>query len=325
MSLANKYRPQTFDEIIEQKHIVPILKANILKWTNVNYLLYWPRWTWKTTSARLIAKWLNCLNLKDWNPCNECTNCIAINNNTTMDVIEIDAASHTWVDNIREEIIEKEMYRPTMLKKKVYIIDEVHMLSKWAFNALLKIMEEPQDYICFILATTEIHKVPDTIISRCQVFNFKKINQESIIKHLEEIAKKENLNYTIEWLELIAKVSEWCMRDAIKYLDQISVLDKIDWPSVSKFLWIVGNQKIEEFIELIKKNIRSDIFKFLEELQNNWTNLTEFAKDILNYCDQNFTKDIEFYSKLSQKIKNIYMEIKNYPQEILAYKVEFSK
>ncbi len=325
MSLANKYRSKTFDEMVWQKHIIPILKANVVKWININYLLYWPRWTWKTSSARLLAKWINCLNTKDGNPCNQCENCQAINNQQTVDIVEIDAASHTWVDNIREEIIDKEMYRPNLLKTKVYIIDEVHMLSKWAFNALLKIMEEPQDYMCFILATTEIHKVPDTIISRCQVFNFKRIVEDLIVNHLSEISKKEKLTYSEEGLALIAKVSDGCMRDAIKYLDQISVLDDINEQTVSKFLGIVGNSSIQKFIEMVQKNNKSELFWFLDELQTNWTDLTQFAKDILDYCNENFLSDIEFFTKFSEQIKNIYLNLKRYPQPILAYKVEFGK
>ena len=155
MSLANKYRPKTFDEMIWQEHIIDILKAQMQSRDVVhhNYLLFWPRWTWKTSSARLIAKALNCLDLQNGNPCNHCANCELINNGTSLDYVEIDAASHTGVDNIREEIIDKASYPPTTLKKKIYVIDEVHMLSKWAFNALLKTIEEPKWNVCFIFAT----------------------------------------------------------------------------------------------------------------------------------------------------------------------------
>lgn len=146
MSLANKYRPQTFDEMIGQEHISDILKAQMIARDKIhhNYLLFWPRGTGKTTSARLIVKGLNCLNLQNGNPCNECSNCQLINAGTSLDYTEIDAASHTGVDNIREEIIDKALYPPTTLQKKIYVIDEVHMLSKGAFNALLKTIEEPK-------------------------------------------------------------------------------------------------------------------------------------------------------------------------------------
>lgn len=138
--------------------------------------------------------------------------------------MEIDAASHTGVDNIREEIIDKALYPPTALKKKIYVIDEVHMLSKGAFNALLKTIEEPKNNVCFIFATTEIHKVPDTIISRCQVFNYRKVPNEAMINHLEKICQAEQLHYQENALEIIANISEGCVRDAVKYVDQVSIL-----------------------------------------------------------------------------------------------------
>jgi len=199
MSLYLKYRPQTFDEVTWQKHITEILKKQIeTKNTMHNYLFFGPRGTGKTTNARILAKAVNCLNPINWNPCNQCINCKLINENKTIDFVEIDAASHTQVDNIREEIIEKAPYPPTQLKKKVYIIDEVHMLSKAAFNALLKIMEEPPEYLMFILATTEINKIPDTIVSRCQIFNFKKLTKDEILQRLEYIAQKENILAVVE-------------------------------------------------------------------------------------------------------------------------------
>jgi DNA polymerase-3 subunit gamma/tau len=148
-----------------------------------NYLLYGPRGTGKTSTARIYAKALNCENLQDGNPCNACTSCLLIQNNATVDFIEIDAASHTGVDNV--------------LRKKVYIIDEVHMLSKGAFNALLKTMEEPKPYLCFILATTELNRVPETIVSRCHVFNFKKIPDDLMIARLSYIADQENIQTEI--------------------------------------------------------------------------------------------------------------------------------
>jgi DNA polymerase-3 subunit gamma/tau len=193
-SLANKYRPSTFDQLVEQSHIVDVLKAQLLNGhSHSNYIFFGPRGTGKTTTARIFAKALNCPhNAKHaGNPCGECESCLMISANKAVDIVEIDAASYTGVDNIRDEIISKASYPPAALKRKVYIIDEVHMLSKGAFNALLKIMEEPPVYLTFILATTEIHKVPETIISRCQLFQFRKLSYDAIVTQLEKICNTE--------------------------------------------------------------------------------------------------------------------------------------
>jgi DNA polymerase-3 subunit gamma/tau len=203
MSLANKYRPKSFQDVIGQSHIIDILQAKIAKHNNNshNYIFYGPRGTGKTSTARLFAKAINAISIdENGNPSQNDPNVTAIDAGTTLDYVEIDAASHTGVDNIREEILAKVPYPPTMLKKKVYVIDEVHMLSTGAFNALLKTIEEPKDYVVFILATTEIHKVPDTIISRCQVFNFKKVPESEMINHLAHIAEQEHIPYEREAL-----------------------------------------------------------------------------------------------------------------------------
>ena len=325
-SLANRYRPQTFDEMIGQQHIIWILKAKMQSDSSSlqNYLLCWPRWTWKTTSARILAKAINCLDPHDGNPCNKCANCELINSWKTTDYIEIDAASNTWVDNVREVIIDQAGYQPISLKKKIYVIDEVHMLSTAAFNALLKTIEEPSGNVCFILATTELQKVPQTIVSRVQVFNFKKIPEDEMIAHLWNICKNEWFEFEDEALELIATISEWCVRDAIKYLDQVSVLGKISTENVSQFLWISTDATIKSFFEMVKWNDRDEIFTQIDKLSQ-WTDLQQFAKQCVGYIDTHILEDTDFYLKISEVFSEIMRQVRFYPYPDVLYKLAFNK
>lgn len=327
MSLANKYRPKTFDGMIGQEHITNILKAQMEVRDNIhhNYLLFWPRGTGKTSSARLIAKGLNCLNLQQGNPCNHCANCELINNGTSLDYVEIDAASHTGVDNIREEIIDKALYPPTALKKKIYVIDEVHMLSKGAFNALLKTIEEPKNNVCFIFATTEIHKVPDTIISRCQVFNYRKVPNKAMINHLEKICQTEQLHYQENALEIIANISEGCVRDAVKYVDQVSILWDLNEENVSRFLGVAGETTIKNLLSTIKTEEREKIFSQLDELNQHGIDLGQFAKQAISYIDQHLLEDIDFLLHCSEIFGNVLSTLRRYPYPLIAYKIAINK
>ena len=328
LSLANKYRPQDFDHLIGQDHIASILKYQATHHTRqANYLFFWPRGTGKTSSARLFAKAINCTNLRDGNPCNECENCKAITNNTTMDIMEIDAASHTGVDNIREEIIDKVGYRPTLLSKKIIIIDEVHMLSKWAFNALLKTMEEPREWMIFILATTELNKVPETIISRCQVFNFKKVPAPLLIANLRTITEAENIKATDEGLAMIAKLSDGCVRDANKYLDQISVMWEVTVDTVWQFLGVVSDQMIHDLLEKLKifqhSNSSEDfaiVIAQVEELATKGVDLSIFPKQLMHYADEHFSSDPNFFSSVSKLASELISQSKRYPHPLLLYK-----
>lgn len=327
MSLANKYRPKNFDTIIGQDHITGILKAKIKsdKGGHSNFLLFGPRGTGKTSSARILAKAMNCLDLHDGNPCNQCANCKTIDEGKTLDYVEIDAASHTGVDNIREEIIDKAVYPPTMLKKKIYVIDEVHMLSKWAFNALLKTIEEPRDTMAFILATTEIHKVPETIVSRCQVFNFRKVSETEMVVRLEEICKAEGLSYDANALSLIAKISEGCVRDAVKYVDQVSILGNLNEENVTKFLGIASEQTIINFIKHIVDKNSDLLFEEITKLVDQGVDLQHFAKQVLMYLDAHLFENIDLYLKISEQFGEILSGIKNYPYPALVYKIVLHK
>ena len=220
MALYRKWRPRDFDEVRGQDAIVRTLRNQIIyRRIGHAYLFCGTRGTGKTSIAKLFAKAVNCQNPENGNPCNCCPSCRAINQASSMDVIEIDAASNNGVDNVRE-IREQVQYSPVSGKYKVYIIDEVHMLSPGAFNALLKTLEEPPSYVIFILATTEKHKIPVTILSRCQKYDFKRIPIDTITRHLSILMDKEGIDATPEALTYIARVADGSMRDALSLLDQ---------------------------------------------------------------------------------------------------------
>jgi len=204
------------------------------------------------------------------------------------------------------------------------VIDEVHMLSTAAFNALLKTIEEPSGNVCFILATTELQKVPQTIVSRVQVFNFKKIPQNEMIMHLWNICKDEWFEFEEEALELIATISEWCVRDAIKYLDQVSVLWKISAENVSQFLWISTDATIKSFFEIVKSGDRDDIFEQIDNLSQ-WTDLQQFSKQCIWYIDSHIIEDTDFYLGVSEVFFEIMRQIRFYPYPAVLYKLAFNK
>ncbi len=327
-SLANKYRPSTFDQLVEQSHIVDVLKAQLLNGhSHSNYIFFWPRGTGKTTTARIFAKALNCPNNAQHrgNPCGTCESCLMIAENKAVDIIEIDAASYTWVDNIRDEIISKASYPPAGLTRKVYIIDEVHILSKGAFNALLKIMEEPPPYLTFILATTEIHKVPDTIISRCQLFQFRKLSYDAIVAQLEKICASEWFAYDIQALWLIAKLSDGCDRDAIKYVDQVSMFWDVSVEHVSSLLGVVWDHVIQEFINQISQQNLTDVLAHIQYLHGQWIDLMILADQMLAYIDVDFVNNVSLYLPLTDVFKSIISASKVLPHPLIAYKMEFAR
>jgi len=222
MALYRKYRPQTFEEVVGQSHVTEILtKALDNQKISHAYLFAGPKGSGKTSCARIFAKGLNCETGITSKPCNECESCKLINEGHSLDVIEIDAASNRGVDEIRE-LRERVKYRPAQSRYKVYIIDEAHMLTREAFNALLKTLEEPPEYVVFILATTDPQKIPPTVLSRCQRFRFKKLTSDEVFQILENVCKSEGFSYQREALELIAEVSDGAVRDALNLLEQIS-------------------------------------------------------------------------------------------------------
>ena len=219
-ALYRKYRPQTFDDVVGQNAVTQTLKTQILSGKLSHaYLFTGSRGTGKTSSAKILAKAVNCTNLQDGNPCNCCPSCKAIDSGSCMDVLEIDAASNNGVDNVRD-LRDDAVYTPAQVKKRVYIIDEVHMLSLSAFNALLKIIEEPPEHLLFILATTELHKVPATILSRCQRFSFRRISQEDIYNRLQYVAYEEHIDLDDAAARVLSRLADGGMRDALSLLDQ---------------------------------------------------------------------------------------------------------
>jgi len=280
MALYLKYRPQDFSSLVWQEFIKATLKAAVEQDKTVGaYIFTWPRGTGKTSTARIFAKAINCEASKSGDPCWKCSICAAFSENSLIDIVEIDAASHTWVDNIRE-IIEKAQFRPTNAKYKVYIIDEVHMLSKWAFNALLKILEEPPEHIKFILATTEIHKVPETILSRCQRYDFRNFSDEDVKSRLEYIADSEWVSVDDESYEYIVKNAEWGMRNAVSLFEQLISDNTISYTHIVETLWIASEDEKKNFInKLVSRDL--SLLEDFESLRSSWKNLKNFFKDIL--------------------------------------------
>lgn len=300
--LYRKYRPQMLEEVVGQEHIKKALK-NVIELDKIShaYLFTGPRGTGKTSTARIFAKSLNCKEGPTISPCGVCANCVDITNSTPMDVIEIDAASNRKVEDA-QNILEKVMYAPVNSRYKIYIIDEVHMFSTTAFNALLKTLEEPPKNVIFILATTEVHKVLDTIKSRCQRFDFKRITTDDIVKHLRYISDNEKINITDDALFTIAKNSAGGMRDSIALLDQLSVLDGDEAISTDDINNLLGRLSFDTLNSLADKIVNSKPQEAIEDLEKIYnsgnepvqilTNLMDYLKNLL--IVKNCRKEIAF-------------------------------
>ena len=347
ISLYRKYRPRTFSDVVGQEVVVKILKNSILN-NKIShaYIFSGPRGTGKTSIAKIFSKAVNCLNTTDGDLCNNCENCLQ-NIDEEIDIIEIDAASNNGVDEIRE-IRNNVKLMPVHLKYKVYIIDEVHMLSTSAFNALLKTLEEPPKHVIFILATTEFNKIPSTVISRCQKFDFKKITIKQIEGRLKYILEKENKTLNDDVISLIAKLSDGGLRDAINTLDQVISLDKenITTDDVYNLIGDVSEQKILNLLEnIVSGNIKEtlkNINEYYEEGKN-FINICErlqlLVRNIIifnntdNYFDKEYEKklldfshiELDYCEEMSNELFNLINELKRTNNQKIITEISFLK
>ena len=318
-ALYRKYRPQTFSDVVDQEHVTRTLK-NSIKLGHIShaYLFNGPRGVGKTTIARVFAKAINCLNPNGEEPCGECEVCKSIVNGSNPDIIEIDAASRTRVEQMRDTL-EKTSFLPTMSKYKVYIIDEIHMLSSNSFNALLKTLEEPPAHVIFILCTTEVEKVIPTIRSRCQRFDFHLIDKDAMVSHLIDVSKEEDINISEEAISLIAESAEGGMRDALSLLDQVSsfslsdeitkedvlmISGRLSTSTLTEIAWSVYKNNSTETINLI-----DSVIKLGKEVERITQDLISFYKDIL--VIKNTNRDLKKSGYELDEFKMLVKEISN--------------
>lgn len=292
-SLYRKYRPHNFDNLVGQDHIKSIL-INALKSGRVShaYLFAGPRGTGKTSAARLMAKALTCTSLQEgFDPCNECDFCNDINSGHFIDLIEVDAASNRGIDEVRD-LREKIRFAPTRAKAKIYIIDEVHMMTKEAFNALLKTLEEPPDHAYFILATTEVHKLPDTIVSRCQRFNFTRISNKALMTRLSYIAQKEGIEAEDSALEAISKYVDGGLRDAIGLVQQLTTDKKLKFNHVRDILGVSDFSLLENLYKnLLEKDVAESL-EIVHELHSQGSDLRQFIHEFVDLLRQNMLQSV---------------------------------
>ena len=283
-ALYRKYRPQTFSDVVGQEHITETLKNELANGKMVHaYLFTGTRGTGKTSCAKILANAVNCLNSQNGDPCLECESCKAILNDGNTDIVEIDAASNNGVENIRE-LKERISFAPASSKYRVYIIDEVHMLSIGAFNALLKTLEEPPKHVIFILATTEVHKLPATILSRCQRFDFRRIETSKICERLQFVAQNEGLTLSDNAATLIASAADGGMRDALSILDLCASSSKdIDEYTVESVCAMAGNEYLLELADLIKQKDTENALLMLDKLHNSSVDMLRLLGELISH------------------------------------------
>lgn len=325
MALYRKWRPSEFEDVKGQEHIVTTLKNQInADRVGHAYLFCGTRGTGKTSVAKLFAKAVNCEQPVDGSPCNECGSCKTINNQSSMNVIEIDAASNNGVDNIRE-IREEVQYSPSEGKYKVYIIDEVHMLSIGAFNALLKTLEEPPSYVIFILATTEAHKIPITILSRCQKYDFKRISIDTISKRLIDLMEKEKIDVEEKAIRYVAKAADGSMRDALSLLDQCIAFylgQSLTYENVLEVLGAVDTAVFSQLLRSIQNQNTAAVMKTIEEVVMTGRELGQFITDFTWYLRnllllQNSGDDDEALDMSKESLELLKEEAKSIDAETL--------
>ncbi|MCK9426285.1 MAG: DNA polymerase III subunit gamma/tau [Ignavibacteriaceae bacterium] len=317
---ARKYRPQLFDEVVGQEHITNTLKNGIKSGRVAHAFLFTgPRGVGKTTTARILAKALNCENPKDAEPCNKCEMCKSIQSTQSMDIIEIDAASNRGIDDIRT-LRDSVKYAPTKGKYKVYVIDEVHSLTKDSFNALLKTLEEPPSHTIFIFATTDIHKVPITIISRCQRYDFRRIDVHTIKTLLNKIADDQKISIDDKTLTLIAKKSDGGLRDAESFFDQVVAFcgEKVEYETVIKILNFIDDELYFQVSDAIKTKDYQAAFTLAEKIYQNGWSFTDFLEGLIEHFRNILTVQIsgttslietaEVYKKMYKSNKNVFSE-----------------
>lgn len=303
IAFYRKYRPSNFANLVGQNHVRTTLLSALKNDRLVHaYLFSGPRGTGKTSTARLLAKAINCVNRKkDGEPCEECEFCLAIKEGRLIDLIEIDAASNRGIDEIRD-LREKIKFAPTRGKAKIYIIDEVHMLTKEAFNALLKTLEEPPSHTYFVLATTEPHKVLPTIISRCQQFDFKRISEKEIIERLKFIAGQEKIKVEEEALELIVQNVQGSLRDAVGLLEQMIEGNKLTYQHLKETLGIIGHQAIKRLHQNLQEQKVKEALQEINELHREGYDLSQFTREMLDFLRRQM---IEAASRESPLVKRI--------------------